>query len=169
MRCYGYWKNQMGWTVDDFLVFGAPDCRECWPGVHSWECLWSLGRQKALAWGWPSWVLRWIHYSWPWACPHRKLVCLRREIHRWESMKSCSKRELLSVIGQLQHACLWFGQGGHSCGTLLSSPGVWGSCITECACFQFDLRWWGCFLPIWNGSCLKASIGRGVSKDGTHL
>ena len=30
--------------LDDFLVFGAPDSRECWPGVHSWECLWSLGR-----------------------------------------------------------------------------------------------------------------------------
>ena len=38
--------------LDDFLVFGAPDsqqCRECWPSVHSWECLWPLGRQKALA------------------------------------------------------------------------------------------------------------------------
>ena len=38
--------------LDDFLVFGAPDsqqCGECWPGVHSWECLWPLGRQKALA------------------------------------------------------------------------------------------------------------------------
>ena len=38
--------------LDDLLVFGAPDsqqCRESWPGVHSWECLWSLGTQKALA------------------------------------------------------------------------------------------------------------------------
>ena len=38
--------------LDDFLVFGVPDsqqCGECWPSVHSWECLWPLGRQKALA------------------------------------------------------------------------------------------------------------------------
>ena len=38
--------------LDDFLVFGTPDsqqCGECWSGVHSWECLWPLGRQKALA------------------------------------------------------------------------------------------------------------------------
>ena len=30
--------------------------------------------------------------------------------------------------------------------------------------FQFDLQWWGCFLPIWNRSCLIASIVRGVSR-----
>ncbi len=37
--------------------------------------------------------------------PSVKLERLRREIRRWECMKSFSKRELLSIIGQLQHAC----------------------------------------------------------------
>ena len=37
--------------------------------------------------------------------PASKLDRLRREIHLWEGRKSCTKRELLSIIGQLQHAC----------------------------------------------------------------
>jgi len=37
--------------------------------------------------------------------PPSKLEHLPREIFRWESMRSYSKRELLSIIGQLQHAC----------------------------------------------------------------
>ena len=153
--------------LDDFLVFGAPDsqqCRECWPGMHSWECLWSLGRQKVLAWGWPSWVLRWIHYSWPWACPHRNWSAFGERFAIGRVWSLAPRGSFCLLLASSNMLAVWFGQGDRSCGTWLSSPGVWKSCTTECACFQFDLRWWGCFLPIWNGSCLKASIVRGVSR-----
>ncbi len=38
--------------------------------------------------------------------PREKLERLRAMIQEWESKKSCStKRELLSLIGYMQHAC----------------------------------------------------------------
>ena len=37
--------------------------------------------------------------------PAEKLERLWREIGQWSVRKSCTKRELLSLIGQLQHAC----------------------------------------------------------------
>ena len=37
--------------------------------------------------------------------PKSKLSRLQDEIRRWEGKRSCSKRELLSLIWQLQHAC----------------------------------------------------------------
>ena len=37
--------------------------------------------------------------------PESKLYRLQDELKRWEGKHSCSKSELLSLIGQLQHAC----------------------------------------------------------------
>ena len=37
--------------------------------------------------------------------PDDKLRRLKSLIQQWKSRKSCTKRELLSLIGQLQHAC----------------------------------------------------------------
>ena len=37
--------------------------------------------------------------------PQDKLVCLQALIWSWCTKKSCTKRELLSLIGNLQHAC----------------------------------------------------------------
>ena len=37
--------------------------------------------------------------------PSEKLIRLQREIKQWSRRRSTSKRELLSLIGQLQHAC----------------------------------------------------------------
>ena len=36
--------------------------------------------------------------------PKEKLTRLQREIRVWDGRRSCTKRELLSLIGQLQHA-----------------------------------------------------------------
>ncbi len=37
--------------------------------------------------------------------PQEKLHRLQQDITRWQSRLACTKRELLSLIGQLQHAC----------------------------------------------------------------
>ena len=37
--------------------------------------------------------------------PQEKLSCLRSELSRWRGRKACRKRELLSLIGSLSHAC----------------------------------------------------------------
>ena len=38
--------------------------------------------------------------------PQEKLGQLKVMIQDWKARKFCSKRELLSLIGRLQHACL---------------------------------------------------------------
>ena len=101
-----------------------------------------------------------------------KLECLWREICRWENMKSCSKRELLSIIGQVQHACCVIRPGR----SFLPHMIELSRCLRELhhkmrlnAGFWSNFQWWGCFLPIWIGSCFIASIVRGGIQDGTHL
>ena len=42
----------------------------------------------------------------------RQLRRLQREIRAWKGRKSCTKRDLLSLIGQLQHACCVVKPGG---------------------------------------------------------
>ena len=37
--------------------------------------------------------------------PEEKLYRLQREIGQWTKRRSCKKRDLLSLIGQLQHTC----------------------------------------------------------------
>ena len=37
--------------------------------------------------------------------PQEKLQRLQREIGQWMERKGCTKRELLSLVGQLQHTC----------------------------------------------------------------
>ena len=37
--------------------------------------------------------------------PEEKLSRLKGMISKWKGWKGCQKRELLSLIGQLQHAC----------------------------------------------------------------
>ena len=35
--------------------------------------------------------------------------------------------------------------------------------------FRSDLKWWGCFLPVWNGSGLMYSVVRREPQVVTHL
>ncbi len=68
------------------------------------------------------------------------------------------KRELLSIIGQLQYVI----KPGRSFlrWMIKLSKGIrdlhdW---VRLNAGFHSDLRWWSCFLPIWNGTCPMSSL-----------
>ena len=77
-------------------------------------------------------------------------------------METCTRKELLSLIGQLQHACCVVKPGrvflrrmielakrrGHQERIRLSQE------------FKSDLRWWATFLPGWNGRSMMAGIVR---------
>ena len=85
-----------------------------------------------------------------------KFSLLRREIRKWLGQKSW-KRELLSIICQLQHS---------SC---MIKPGrvflTWIIALTSAAkellhrirlnrCLRSDLQWWAYLLPVWNGASM---------------
>ena len=44
-------------------------------------------------------------HSWELRLPQDKLRRAREEVTNWQGRKSCTKKELLSLIGLLQHAC----------------------------------------------------------------
>ncbi len=156
--------------LDDFLLFGDPDSQQCEQALQS-----ALARCDTLGvpvaqrkTEGPSTTLTFLGLeldttSLTVRLPPAKLDRLRREIQRWEGLKSCSKRELLSIIGQLQHACCAIRPGRSFLRRMIELS----KCVRELhhrvrlnAGFRSDLRWWGCFLPIWNGSCPMATLCR---------
>ena len=83
-------KRSLRWILDLFARLGVPVAKEKTEGPAT--SIIYLGIEVDSVAG----VLR---------LPREKLQRLQREIVRWEGKKTCTKRELLSLIGQLQHAC----------------------------------------------------------------
>ena len=96
--------------------------------------------------------------------PDIKLRRLQEEIRKWESKKACTKRELLSLIGQLQHACCVVRPGRSFLRRMIDlSKGVRklhhkGRLNRG---FRSDLQWWACFLPAWNGKNMMTGMIKG--------
>ena len=160
--------------LDNFLLFGAPNSSQCERALQA-----ALARCRNLGvpvapgkTKGPSTTLAFLGIeldtvSLTMCLPPPKLERLRREIRRWEGLKSCSKRELLSIIGQLQHACCVIKPSRSFLRRMIElSKGVreLHYRVRLNAGFRSDLRWWGCFLPIWNGSCPLTSLCRGTAQ-----
>ncbi len=99
--------------------------------------------------------------------PSDMLMRLRSLIREWTVKKSCTKRELLSLIGFLQHACRVIRPGRaflrrmidlSMCARALHHR------VRQNAGFRSDLKWWDCFLPIWNWTCPMSSVVKGESR-----
>lgn len=86
--------------------------------------------------------------------PGNKLEELKRLVLLWLDKRSCTKRELESVIGKLQHASLVVRHGRTFLRRLFSALAGLGQRhhyfrLTR-ACKQ-DIEWWGALLRGWNG------------------
>ena len=86
--------------------------------------------------------------------PTDKLLRLKRVIGQWQGKKSCKKRDLLSLIGQLSHACRVVRAGRTFLRRMIDLPLVpkelhhW---VRLSKGFQSDLHWWAIFMDGWNG------------------
>ena len=160
--------------LDDFLLFGSPNSSQCERALQAaLACCRNLGvpvaPRKTKG---PSTTLAFFGIeldtmSLTVCLPPPKLERLLREIQRWEGLKSCYKRELLSIIGQLQHACCVIKPGRSFLRRMIElSKGVreLHYRVRLNASFRSDLQWWGCFLPIWNGSCPLTSLCQGTAQ-----
>ena len=93
--------------------------------------------------------------------PQEKLHHLKGLITSWAGRKSCSKRELLSLIGQVQHACrvVWPGRTFlHRMIDLSSVAKELHHHVRLSAAFRSDLQWWALFLEDWNGVSIFKSV-----------
>ena len=93
--------------------------------------------------------------------PPAKLSRLRGLITTWKGRKCCIKCELLSLIGQLQHACKVIRAGWTFLRRMIDLSAV----ATELhhrirlnLAFRSDLQWWDIFLEDWNGVSVFAGV-----------
>ncbi len=89
--------------------------------------------------------------------PEDKFTELRDMISRWTERAAVTKRELLSLIGHLAHACKVVPAGRTflrrmiHLSTAREQLDDWVRLNKD---FKSDLRWWDLFLPSWNGVSL---------------
>ena len=71
-------------------------------------------------------------------------------VHVWQSKKTYKKRELLSLIGQLRHACRVVRSGCTFLRRMINLSTTASKLhhhIRLNRCFRSDLAWWATFLP----------------------
>ena len=87
----------------------------------------------------------------------------KREIRKWHDHRACSKRELLSLLGQLQHACCVVKPGQSFIRRMIDlsttvRENLMHYMIRLNEGFRSDLRWWATFLPTWNGVGMMSEV-----------
>ena len=95
--------------------------------------------------------------------PQDKLQRLCSMVDEWAQRRSCTKRELLSLIGHLQHATRIVKPGrSFLCRMidLASSEAELHHHICLRGRFKSDLQWWALFMERWNEVGLMALLGR---------
>ena len=91
--------------------------------------------------------------------PQAKLLRLRKEVRAWQSRRAGRKRDLLLLIGSLQHAASVVPAGRSFVRRLIVRRLIDASkdrrqlsqWVRLNAETKADLRWWGVFLERWNG------------------
>ena len=89
--------------------------------------------------------------------PDDKLRRLQSLLQEWKSRKSCTRRELESLIGVLQHACTVIAPGRsflRQAIALLNVAKQPYHHIRLNAAFRSDMMWWQIFASNWNGRAL---------------
>ena len=143
--------------LDDYFFFGAPGLEHCKQAVHlalsTCEHL-GVPVAKGLATTLPFLGILLETQMMELRLPDEKLSQLGMSIREWERGKLCTKRELLSLIGQLNHTCKVV-----CCGrSFLRHMVNLSTSVKELhhhvhlnVSFRSDLHWWATFLPAWNG------------------
>ena len=152
---------------DDFLVLGPASSEECGEALFtSMQLCQSLGvliaPHKTEG---PSTTLSFLGIlidtdNMVLRLSPEKLARLRVEISEWKGRKSCRKQQLLSLIGQLQHACRVVRAGRTFLRRMIDLSTIAKKLhhqIRLNKAFQSDLLWWDTFLEDWNGVSALAS------------
>ena len=94
--------------------------------------------------------------------PEDKLSRLKDMIEQWRSKKVCRKRQLLSLLGHLHHACQVVKPGRSFLRRIIELSKRATKLhhrIRLNAEFRSDLEWWSLFVSEWNGVGMMSSLG----------
>ena len=103
--------------------------------------------------------------------PEGKLAELRSTLRSWRGMKSCRKRDLLSVIGVLSHACKAVRAGRSFLRRLIDLSTTVRRLdrrVRLNVSARSDIEWWWQFSSHWNGVAMMVAGSR-VRADYRHL
>lgn len=94
--------------------------------------------------------------------PTVKLQRLLTTVEEWQSKRACTKKEFLSLIGQLQHATRIVKPGRSFLQRIIDLA----SAVKELhhhirlrGSFKADRQWWDLFLQRWNGISMMTLLG----------
>ena len=93
--------------------------------------------------------------------PQKKLFKLRELVEKWRRRKACTKRELQSLAGYLNHACKVIRPGRRflrGVFGLLSRFERTDHMIRLNAAFRADMEWWHVFAEKWNGVSMLRNV-----------
>ena len=154
--------------LDDFLFIGSPHGNTCQESLSlALRLCQELGlpvmQEKVVG---PSTVLDFlgivIHSTkMELRLPHDKLSRLKHLIQAWLGKKSCTKRQLLSLIGYLQHASTVVKSGRTFLRRMIEASkrsGHLDAPMRLNAEFRCDVIWWSLFLEKWNGISIISSL-----------
>ena len=85
--------------------------------------------------------------------PEQKLAELQSVLGTWARHKAATKRQLLSLIGRLAHACRVVVAGRTFLSRMINLAmrrtrlNAW---VHLDAAFRSDMAWWDCFIGVWN-------------------
>ena len=155
--------------LDDFLVMGPPNSPDCQESLHILEALCSklgvpLAPEKRDG---PASILTFLGIiidttKGELRLPPDKLQRLLDAVTTWINKRACTRRELQSLIGTLQHACSVIKPGRsflRRAIALLSVAKRQHHHIRLNADFRSDMMWWKIFATHWNGRAVIITKG----------
>lgn len=147
--------------LDDFVVLGPPKSDKCRSDLKvaletCGELCMPVAEEKTMG---PATVLPLLGIELDsellqLRLPPGKLEKLKQLVEAWRKRKGCSKRELQSLAGHLNHACKVVRPGRRflrGIFGLISQFGRRDHMIRLNAAFRVDLEWWHVFVSSWNG------------------
>ena len=153
--------------LDDFLVVGAPNSDQCMRQLQTLLSVFDnlnipVAMEKLEG---PARILTFLGIELDTQAltlrlPAGKLTELKCLIISWTHRKACTKRDLQSLVGKLQHACKVVRPGRSFLRRMFELlKGVLRKqhFIRLNKSFHSDLRWWQLFLDSWNGVAMIGS------------
>ena len=151
----------LGHYLDDFLILGSPDSDECAIGLRilldifrKLDIPMALEKLEGPALKLPFLGIELDTRSLTLRLPPGKLCELKALVATWLGRKSCTRKDLQSLAGKLQHACKVIKPGRvflRRIFNLLKGTPLRRRTIRLTTSFRSDVAWWHIFLDKWNG------------------
>ena len=158
----------VGHYLDDFLILGRPNSQECWQSLHQLQKVFEqlglpIAPDKTEG---PATVLSFLGIeidtmAMEVRLPTNKLQALQATVSLWAAKRSCTRRELESLLGSLGHACCVVKEGKTFMRRLFDLLLVTRRAhhyIRLNAAARSDLCWWQEFLAPLNHASFARSL-----------